>query len=163
MPVPSSVAPTAPPPASSVAWDWRRSAGVDGGSRDREAAAARKRGIIQALVGLAVAVLFYVFWRRVPAYVVGAVAIFTLLAALASPLGLYRGISRALEAFGHFVGMAVTWVLMTVLYFLFVWPVGLLLRAAGKLGITTGFDRSRSTYWSAAAPRRGAESYRKQF
>jgi len=60
--------------------------------------------------------------------------------------------------------MAVTWVLMTLLYFVFFLPVGLLLRAGRRLGITTAPDRALPSYWSAVSgPARTLDSYRKQF
>ena len=147
-------------PPSAVVWNWRRT-----GSRGAdERAAARRRGLLQALEGLTAAALIWWLWKPILAAVVAGIAVLTLLLALFFPTTAYRGLSRALEAFGHAVGMAVTWVLMTLLYFLLFLPAGLLLRAGRKLGITTAPDRQLASYWTApAGPRRDLDSYRKQF
>ena len=68
------------------------------------------------------------------------------------------------DRFAHAVGSAVTWVLMTVLFYLVFLPAGLFLRR--KLAITKGADRRLPTYWIATEEReraRSPESYRKQF
>jgi hypothetical protein len=150
---------------SSVVWDWRRrAAGPDAAAaRAREAAAARRRGVIGGAVGLAVAVLFYFFWRPGPAGVVAAVAVFLTVLALAAPLTAYKTVTGWIDRFAHAVAAAVTWVLMTVLYYLFFLPAGLLLRARHRLQITRGADPALPSYWRPISERSGIESYRKQF
>jgi hypothetical protein len=149
---------------SAVIWNWRPE--DDAGARARASAAARKRGLLGLVVGLAVAALLHHF-RPAAGFVAGSVAGIALLfflLAVAAPLTLYPQVMALLDRFGHLVGTAVTWVLMTVLYFVFFLPVGLLLRAGGKLGITTRPDRGLPSYWSAADERqRAPAAYRKQF
>jgi hypothetical protein len=146
---------------SAVIWSWRPQ--DDAGARAREAAAARRRGLLGFAIGIVAAVVVHHF-RPVAGFVVAGVALLFLLLALASPLTLYPKVMGLLDRFAHAVGMAVTWVLMTVLYYLFFLPAGLLLRAAGKLGITTRPERGLPSYWSAADERqRAPEAYRKQF
>jgi Flp pilus assembly protein TadB len=154
-----------PSPPSAIAWNWRRA--TSGGVAATERAAARRHGLIQGGIGLAVAAFLYWVWSPLPPWVpavVAAIALLTLLLALAAPTTGYRQLTRAVDALAHAVGMTVTWVLMTLLYYLFFLPVGFFLRLGRKLGITTGFDPSRASYWSpAATPERTPESYRKQF
>jgi hypothetical protein len=114
------------------------------------------------------ALLYFVFHKVRTAEVIAAIAVVVALSALASPLGAYKTLSRWLDRFAHAVGAAVTWVLMTVLFYLVFLPAGLLLRR--KLAITLGNDRSADrrlpTYWIATEEReraRSPESYRKQF
>jgi hypothetical protein len=55
---------------------------------------------------------------------------------------------------------------MTLLYYLLFLPVGLVLRARGKLAITRSPDPRRSSYWISVDEReraRTSESYRRQF
>jgi hypothetical protein len=149
--------------ASSVAWSWRDRSKGAADARAREAAANRTKGMVGGAVGLAVAALLY-FHRPVAAAVVAAIAVTIALLALASPLGAYKGLTRLLDRFAHAVGAVVTWVLMTVLFYLVFLPVGLVLRGRGKLGISRGADRRLPTYWKSTAERvRTPESYRKQF
>ena len=151
--------------ASAAVWNPRGQEAAGEDDLQARAAAARKRGALGLAIGLAVAAVLYYLkpHRPEPAYAVAAVALLFAGIALASPTGLYPRLQRLLDAFGSAVGAAVTWLLMTVLFFLFVLPVGALLRAAGKLGITTGFDPRRASYWSEPARPRGADAYRKQF
>lgn len=147
---------------SAVAWNWRRA----GGNEDTEKkldAAARKRGLIGGVVGLAIAAAVYVWWRPGMAYVIAGIALALALLAVAAPPA-YRKVAGLLDRFGHAVGMAVTWVLMTVIYYLLFLPVGLLLRAQKKLAVTQHPDRRLPSYWSSTEGKPWtAESYRKQF
>ena len=81
--------------------------------------------------------LHFVLHRPVAAEVIGAIASLVALAALASPLGLYKLLQRGLDVFAHAVGAAVTWVLMTLLFFVVFLPAGLILRR-GEARITRG-------------------------
>lgn len=148
---------------SAVVWTWRKAGDDDATARRREAAAARRRGVIGLAIGLATAALIFL-WKPVLAAVVAGIALVLGLIALAAPLTLYKQVTRGLDLFAHGVGMVVTWVLMTLLYYLLFLPVGVLLRSRRRLGITRSFDPALSTYWKATDGReRAPESYRKQF
>ena len=151
---------------SAVAWDWNRTASGDDQHESRLNAAdsaARKRGVIGGLVGLAIAALVYHFWRPGLAYVIAGISLTLTLLALAVPAA-YRKVSGLLDRFAYFVGMAMTWLLMTVLYYILFLPVGLLLRLRGKLGITQHPDSRLASYWKSTDGKPWtAESYRKQF
>ncbi len=155
-------------------WDWRRIEAAGGtpaeahaqsAQRARAAAAARRQGVIGGAVGLAVAaVLAFLLHRRGTAMVVAVLSLLVALLALAAPLTLYRRLRDALERLGHWVATAVTWVLMTVLFFLLFLPVGLVMRLTGKLTFARFADPSLGTYWTATDQRpHTADSYRKQF
>lgn len=153
---------------SAVVWDWRGGGGDhEEARRSREAAAIRRRGLIGGVVGIAVAALVFFLWKRpVPAAVIAGVALLLSLPSLLAPLTAGRSVSRALDRFAHGVGTGVTWVLMTLLYYLLFLPSGLILRARGKLAITRGFDPHRASYWTSVEERertRTPESYRRQF
>ena len=158
---------TQPRNPSAVVWDWRQAAsGAAGQDRAHAAmaAAARRRGLIGAAVGFAVAGLFYYFGLRVMSAVVAAVTLILTVLALAAPLTAYRRVTGWIDRFAHGVGVAVTWVLMTGLYYVVFLPVGLFLRARGRLGITRGPEPGRPTYWRPASGReKTLDSYRKQF
>jgi hypothetical protein len=146
---------------SAVVWRWRAG---DDDARRQEIAAARRRGAIGGAVGLAAAAGALLLHRPVLAGVVAALALAAAVLAFAAPLTLYKRLSRLLEAFAHAVGAAVTWVLMTVLYFLLFLPVGLVLRATGKLAFTRFREPDLATYWKPADERPVVlEQYRKQF
>ncbi|HXO19584.1 MAG TPA: hypothetical protein VOA87_06620 [Thermoanaerobaculia bacterium] len=155
-----------PEEPSTVVWDWRRSTGeAVAAATATEAAAQRRRGLIGAAVGLVFAAILHHF-RPTAGLVVAALALASGIVALAAPLTLYRRLTSLLDRFAHAVGTLVTWVLMTLLFYLFFLPVGAFLRLSKKLAITTGFDSRLTSYWSAAeAARRdrGEASYKQQF
>lgn len=158
----------APAPAPAAAWPaWRAAAPVDAAAE----AASRRRGLrrgafVRAAIGLAIAALL-ALWKPLFGAVVAAIALVLLAVALAAP-GAYARLAGGLERFGVWVGRAMTWLLMPLLFYLLFLPVGWALRTAGKLRITRGADPSRATYWDTPEPGqgwggRGAESYRRQF
>lgn len=153
---------------SSVIWSWRGGDSEEH-ARVREAAAARQRGLLGGLIGLSIAAGLFFFWERpLPAAVVAAVALLFTLLALLAPLTAYKALTRALDRLGHAVGTAVTWLLLTVLYYLLFLPLGWFLRLRGKLAITKSFDPRRPSYWISLEDRREKsagtpESYRRQF
>jgi hypothetical protein len=151
-------------------WNWRAAAeGTDSPAerrrRAREEAAARLQGAIGGGVGLAAAGgIFWALHRPLFAAVVAGVSVLVALLALASPLFLYRHLRRALDGFGHGVGVVLTWLLMTLLFYLLFMPVGLAMRAMGKLGFVRFAEPNLVSYWTSTEGRaRTPESYRKQF
>jgi hypothetical protein len=147
---------------AAVVWDWRRTAATEG-QDETNVAAARKRGLIGGLVGLAIAAVVFYLWKRELGYVIAGVSLALALLALAAPRA-YLKVMALLDRFAHAVGMAVTWLLMTLLYYLLFLPVGLLLRARGRLAVTKRPDRRLPSYWTSTEGKSWtAESYRKQF
>jgi hypothetical protein len=154
------------PEAAAVAWSWRDRAARAEAASAREAAANRSKGLIGGAVGLCVAALIYFLLHRPgAAEVIAGVALLVALSAVASPLGLFKLLQRGLDVFAHAVGTVLTWVLLTLLYFVVFLPAGLILRR-GKLKITRRPDKHLPTYWLRTDERehaRTAESYGKQF
>jgi hypothetical protein len=151
--------------AAAAVWDWRRPSPeeVAAGQRATVGTMRRQAGF-GALVGVAATgVLAWLGHPRM-AVVVAVVASAFALLALVSPLGGYRRVRAVLERFGHLVGVALTWVLMGLTYLLLFLPVGLLLRATGKLRLAVRPEPAGGSYWRPATPRpRGVDTYRRQF
>jgi len=156
--------PSTPSAPSEVVWRWNDGETAEQ-ERAREAAAARKRGLLGGVIGLTVAAVFYFLLKRpAAAAVVAAIALLFTLLALLAPLTAYKSVTRALDRFAHVVGTAVTWVLLTIMYYLFFLPLGWFLRMRGKLAITRSFDPGLKSYWTSLEDRvRTPESYRRQF
>jgi hypothetical protein len=180
--------------AASPVWDWRagaaggggdagaggnaraggggRTGGSGGAARDalgerrtREAREARQQGMIGGVVGLAVAAVFaWLLHRPTAAMVVATIAVLFAALALAAPLTLYRRVRAVLDKLGHLVGTAMTWLLMTILFYVLFLPVGLVLRAMGKLAFTRFADPALDSYWTRTEGRpHTLDTYRKQF
>lgn len=162
MNIPAASEPAAPWPA----WRPAPEPGAVAAEAARRHRHLRRQGAVRAVIGLVIAALL-ALWKPILAAVVAAIALAFLLVALAAP-GAYARIAAGLERFGHWVGRAMTWLLMPLLYYLLFFPVGLALRTAGKLRLTRGRDPARGTYWDAAEPGQGwgeggAATYRRQF
>lgn len=147
---------------SAVVWNWRAER-EDENDALRRGTAARRRGLVGLIAGLLIAAAIYFLWSVTVAYVVAGVSLALGLLAFAAPPA-YLKVMGLLDRFAHGVGMAVTWLLMTLLYYLLFLPVGLFLRMRGKLGVTRHPDRRLPSYWSSTEKKAWtAESYRKQF
>ncbi|HEY7216317.1 MAG TPA: hypothetical protein VIC28_16970 [Thermoanaerobaculia bacterium] len=151
-----------PKEPSAVAWDWFARIAREQEAPAREAAANRRKGAIGGVIGLTAALAVFLFDRPVAAAVIAGIAVLIFLIAMASPLGLYKTLTHGLDRFAHAVGSGVTWLLMTILYYVVFLPIGALMRR--KLAISRGADPRLPTYWTSTEGReRTPESYRKQF
>lgn len=149
------------PEAAAAVWRWR--AAPDPDTPRRAAAAERRRGLVGGAIG-AVAALLLWQWRPAMGLVVLGIALLMALAAVVSPLGLFRHVRRALEAFGRAVGIALTWLLMAIVYYGLFLPVGLALRARGRLRLRKRLDPAAPTYWTPVPERPASlDRYRRQF
>lgn len=61
--------------------------------------------------------------------------------------GPLKPFQRSWMALGLCMGLVVTGVLMTVLFYLVVTPLGLLMRLRGRDPLTRSFDREAESYW----------------
>jgi uncharacterized membrane protein len=61
------------------------------------------------------------------------------------------------------LGWIVTRVLLTIVFFLVVTPIGLLQRLFGKRAIEVAFNADRATFWESRTARPPSEDYEKQF
>ena len=143
---------------AATVWPWREATVADGDRESELAArAARRQGAIRGGVGLVAAALIHVLWSPVAAAVVAGIATLLLIPALVSPLGVYARIDRWIAKFAHGVGLAVTWLLMPLLYYLVFLPVGWVLRARRRLRLVRSLDPEAASYWIVRAEDRQAE------
>jgi len=141
-------------------WNWRAGKSDQTGA---QAAHARREGLLRAAIGLAVAAAVWLVWKAPIAPVIGGVSAAVGLLALLSPLGAYRLINRAIAALGRGIATGVTWLLMPIVYYLLFLPVGVLLRARGRLRMKGGPEKGLASYWIATDRPHPAESYERQF
>jgi hypothetical protein len=126
----------------------------------------RRQGVVRSLVGLVISALL-VLWKPLFAAIVAAITVLVLLVALLTP-DVYARLAGGLERFGRWLGSAVTWILMPLIFAFLFLPVGVLLRSAGKLRITRRPDPALATYWETPPAGQswgggGSASYRRQF
>jgi predicted Co/Zn/Cd cation transporter (cation efflux family) len=128
---------------------------------DRSARALKRFGFV---VGLAVLLLGSVFvWRHRDAG--------WPLISIGAALVLFAGLAPRTLKWVHgpwmiaalALGWIVTRVLLTIVFFLVVTPIGLLQRLFGKRAIEVAFRADRATYWQTRTARPLSEEYEKQF
>jgi len=92
--------------------------------------------------------------------VVPGVAFF--IVAVAHPV-LLAPLNRLWMRFGHLLSRVTNPIVMAVLFFGGVWPIGGLMRLCGARPLGLDFDRRRNSYWHARKPRDPHTSLRRQF
>jgi hypothetical protein len=107
-------------------------------------------------------VLRWVFHRPWMAGALVVVGTVTALLAVASPRGGYAALQRGVAALGAWLGAAVRWILMPIVFYGLFLPFGLVRRLTGKArgAMPRRPDPALGTYWkSSPAPK----SYERQF
>jgi hypothetical protein len=85
-------------------------------------------------------------------------AVFSLVAPRAN-----KPIFLGLTLLSYPIGFVLSYVIMGFLFYGLFTPLGLAFRLVGKDPLHRSFDRNASTYWSDPRPRRGKDSYFRQF
>jgi hypothetical protein len=83
--------------------------------------------------------------RAAAPYLLGLAAAF-LVTGLLFPRVL-RPIEWAWMKLAHFLGIIMTFVILTLTFYLMITPMGLIMRLLGKRPLAIGFDRDRSSFW----------------
>ncbi len=102
-------------------------------------------------------------WEPLIGVIAGCVTLVLLVIALVSPRGLYPKVERGIGVFARWVGVGVSWVTLTVVFFLVFLPLGVVLRGLGKLRLDVGLDRSAGSYWRPAESSGVAGRHDRQF
>ncbi len=132
------------PEAARVIWSWR--------SGDVVAApdpSLRRTGVVRGLIAFAVAAVFVGFAHVVLAMVVALLGAITLVAALVAPRRGYGAIHRFGERLGVWVGRALGFVLLPLIFYLVVTPLALLFRLQGRDALRQRRSDGATTYWSS--------------
>lgn len=74
-----------------------------------------------------------------------------------------RPIYQVWMRLGHLLGWINTRVILAVLFFFVVTPIGLALRLLGKKPFATGFQLKRESYWSARPDEQKSHSMKNQY
>ncbi len=113
----------------------------------------------------AVAIGFMLWWKgdvQTPALVVGAVGIVLGIAGFAiRPLG--RMIWIAIMTITYPIGWVLSHVILFVMYYIVLTPIGLVMRMLGNDPMSRKIDRDASTYWIEHRPGGKPERYYRQF
>ncbi|MFH1716805.1 MAG: hypothetical protein ABIF19_05600 [Planctomycetota bacterium] len=124
----------------------------------------RNFGIAALIASTVIAVLLYLLkdmgiqWALI-IFVFGCV---TFLSGVVYP-GLTRVIYVGLTAVTMPIGLAVSFILLAIFYFLLLTPLGLLFRLIGRDTLCRKFDSTAESYWVARKPPDKLERYFRQF
>ena len=101
------------------------------------------------------------FYRRssTAAIILFSASAFFLMSGLAAPMAL-RGIHTAWMALAHALGWINTRIILAVLFFVVLTPIGLVMRAIGRDPLSRRLDRGQTTYWH---PRKTTKSPKESF
>ena len=111
----------------------------------------RSFGLTLGILALLVAGVMLWRQRLVCAVALGAVGALLVLLALVVPAVL-RPLNRLWTRFGLLLHAIVTPVVMALLFYLTVTPIGLVMRLLGKDPVRLKFDRAAATYWIVRQP-----------
>jgi hypothetical protein len=112
------------------------------------------------------AMVTWMVWRKThaaPAAIGVAAAGVVVAAAAFSVERLGRALFVGLSYATFPIGFVVSNVVVGVLYYGVITPIGLLMRLFGRDPMARGFDRSATTYWVKHPPRRDPNDYFRQF
>jgi hypothetical protein len=153
------------PHAAAAVWRWREAAGEGAATlRAQRRSSLRREGVLRALVGGAVGGVLVYLGAVVLGRIAWCVAGVVLVAALASPDGVYAAIGRALALLGHGIGRLLAVLFLTPVFWLFFVPFGRLLRSGRRDRLERWFDRAAPSYWHRRDDRpRTKSSYEKAF
>lgn len=128
---------------------------------DRSPRALRKFGWTVGPVILLLGAIF--LWRqRGAGWPLIAIGVVLILAAALAPVTL-KWVHGAWMIAALALGWVMTRILLTIVFFLVVTPIGLLQRLFGKRAIEVDFRADAASYWQARTARPAPEDYEKQF
>ncbi len=132
------------PDAAAAIWRWQDGAMMDAARRVR---AARRGALIRFVVASSAGALFFLLHRPIAAAAAGALGVLGLALAIASPLGAYAALERAVATLGRLIGTLLTWLLLAPVFYLFFTPFGLLFRRGRRDPMKRALEPDAKTYW----------------
>lgn len=146
--------------AAAAIWDWRALRAAKTGNAGALESQARTRGLLRGALVAVVGALVFVFWSRVAGSIALAFSGIVLTSALVSPTGLYAALERALESATRGLGLGLTWVFMSIIFYGVVTPFGLLFRRGSRDPMRRFYEPSAASYWSERTLGRSASKMR---
>jgi hypothetical protein len=141
---------------SRIVWPWMEALG-----KPTATPSCRKRAIIQFLCMLIVTGLLSLKHPHM-ALTVLCVACYVIITGLVFP-GLFLATERVFKIFGHWVGIALTWMLLVPFFLLVFLPGRLVLLASHRDPLTRDFPGKGRTNWRPHVVYEGRNHYRKQY
>lgn len=110
---------------------------------------------------LLLGVIYYALRKDVFLPVLLAVSVFFICSALFMPV-ILAPFNRGWARFSELLGILNTWIILTLLYFVIITPLGLLMKIFGKDTLKLKIRKEASTYWEKGSAVQGS-SIQQQF
>jgi len=122
----------------------------------------RKFGIALGIILAIIATILLIKGKSTYLYFYGG-GLFTILAALVAPI-VVKPVFILFLYIGHGLGFVMTRLILGILFYLVITPIGLIARVFGKQFLSVGFSRGESGYWiETAGMDDEKENYENQF
>jgi hypothetical protein len=112
----------------------------------------RNEGVMRGAIAAVIACVLALLHRPLIGGIAALLGSVTITLALFSPTRGYAAVSRIVQRVGEWIGRVLAWVLLLPLFVLVLAPFRWLFRRGSHDALARGFDRSRASYWSKAAP-----------
>jgi Saxitoxin biosynthesis operon protein SxtJ len=99
---------------------------------------------------------------QLTAYMAGGLAAYCGLFAVAAPAGL-RWLYIALTVISFPIGFVMSYVVMSIMFFLIITPIGIIMRMMGRDALRLKFNAQATTHWIPRNPPASVKRYFRQF
>ena len=140
--------------AAAAIWSWRS----EDAPAARPVASPRRLLLLRALVAYGIGLVVFGLWSRVIGGTVLGLATLVLLAGLLSPRGAGAALDRLFRATGLFVRRILTWLLLVPIFYLILFPFGLLLRRGRRDRLQRRLEPDSDSYWQPLSGPTGSSS-----
>lgn len=118
--------------------------------------------LLQAVIPISVGAFFYFKGKPVAAGILCGIGALLLISGFFIPV-LFAKIEKAGRWFGKLVGTAITWILLTPMFYLVFVPGHLILMMRGIDPMCRKFPTDAKTYWVPRKPVVNVDEYKRQF
>jgi hypothetical protein len=147
--------------ASATIWNCQDSQITTSGST---ASALRLKGCLQCIAAGVVSALFFYFGFIMMSYIAAGLGSLFFLTALLSPTGIFAVLNRGSRKLGYWLGSAIKWLIMPLIYYGIFLPFGKLFRRGRRDVLKRYYELDASTYWSTIElDRQESGSRKRQF
>jgi len=141
---------------------WSRRADIRHIDPEPSTGRLRATGLAQALAIAVAAFGLHTIGYRSAATVAWTISSVVLAAALVSPAGIYLGLRRLAVKLGEWTGMALAWLLLAPVFFLFFAPFGWLRRRGRNDRLRRQLEPDAASYWEPHSGRTAASTSRQR-
>ncbi|MDG2089384.1 MAG: hypothetical protein P8J68_11665 [Arenicellaceae bacterium] len=147
--------------ASASIWNWQDNQLTTSAPSE---SALRLKGCLQGIATGAVSALFFSFGLIGMSYIAAGFGALLFVTALLSPSGAFAVINRGSEKLGYWLGSAMKWMILPLIYYAFFVPFGKLFRPGRRDVLKRYYEPDADTYWSTVdASKQEPDSRRRQF